>query len=297
MIDILLATYNGEKYIESQIYSLLAQTFKDWRLIIHDDGSSDRTIEIVKKFAKIDNRINLIEDNIKCGGAGSNFLHLLQNYSDADFIIFCDQDDIWLENKLEIMLSHFCNDDVPQGVFAGGYLYSDKKGIMGNIPSPILTKFEETFFIAGGLQGCSFMFDKKIRNFAKSYNGYMVMHDFLITLITLTFGKLTYIDNKLMLYRQEHEGKTTSNVDSNSMSKWKNKHPVIDYKHHKSLVNFVESFYENLSLHQKNKYSQFDLFYKTDNLFMRLLIILKNKFSLDRSVFKLISKTIIRPIK
>ena len=53
MIDVLLATYNGEKYLEAQLYSLLWQTHKDWRLIVHDDGSTDNTVAIIKNFQKI----------------------------------------------------------------------------------------------------------------------------------------------------------------------------------------------------------------------------------------------------
>ena len=295
MIDVLLATYNGDKYIEAQIYSLLTQTYKDWKLIIHDDGSTDKTLEIIKQFQERDSRITLIEDGIKCGGAGTNFLHILKHYSTADYIIFCDQDDIWWENKLAVMLSYFNDNDIPQGVFAGGYLYSNKKGIMGDIPSPILSNFEEAFFIAGGLQGCSFMFNKKVANIANQYNGYMVMHDFLITLIVLTFGKLTYIDNKLMLYRQEHEGKTTRNVEKNRIAVLKNRFPVIDDMHYKSLLGFVENFYNQLTPDQKYNYAQFQKIYNSKNIWHRLYIVLRNRFTLDKSILKLMIKIILRP--
>ena len=103
-IYILLATYNGEKYIKAQIHSLLCQTYEDWNLLIHDDGSNDNTVNIIKKLQEKDERIILIEDGIKCGGAGANFLHILKNYSTADYITFCDQDDIWLETKIEELM-------------------------------------------------------------------------------------------------------------------------------------------------------------------------------------------------
>lgn len=73
MIDILLATYNGEKYIKSQILSLISQSYTDWRLIIHDDGSTDATVDIIKELSVIDNRIRLIEDGVSCKSAALNF--------------------------------------------------------------------------------------------------------------------------------------------------------------------------------------------------------------------------------
>lgn len=296
-IDILMATYNGENYIKSQIFSLLSQSYKNWRLIIHDDGSNDRTVEIIKYFESIDSRIFFIDDGVKCGGAAANFMHLLNHYSSSDFIIFCDQDDIWLENKLEMMLSYFSDDPFPQGVFSNGYLYAENKGILGTIPSPVLHDFEQAFFIAGGLQGCSFMFNKKVVELAKLYDRDLVMHDFLITLIVITFGKLIYIDNKLMLYRQGHIGKTTSNVNLSSLSVLKNKYPVIDEKHFNSLNNFVEIFYSKLSFYQRRKYSEFQKIYSSKSIFFKIYIILKNRFSLGGSVLKLVLKVIVRPFK
>ena len=166
---------------------------------------------------------------------------------------------------------------------------------MGIIPSPRLSRFDETFFIAGGLQGCSFMFNKEIANIAKRYEGYMVMHDFLLTLVTLAFGSLVYVENKLMLYRQEHEEKATKNVSNESVLY--NRFPVIDGKHYQSLVNFVEQFYPELSESQKEKYQEFIRFYKANSLMKRITIILKNKFSLRNSTIILIIKMLIRPIK
>ena len=107
-IDILLATYNGEKHIKAQILSILAQDNENWNLIIHDDGSTDNTINIIKGFCAIDNRINLIEDNIRFGNPANNFLHLLKK-STANYIMFCDQDDIWFDNKLSLMYSEIRN--------------------------------------------------------------------------------------------------------------------------------------------------------------------------------------------
>ena len=108
-LAILMATYNGEEFIREQINSILNQTYKNWKLIIHDDGSTDNTVDIIKEYTKkYPNKIILIEDNIKCNGAKENFSHLIKiaykNFN-FDYILFSDQDDIWLPNKIEVSLS------------------------------------------------------------------------------------------------------------------------------------------------------------------------------------------------
>lgn len=298
MIDILLATYNGEKYIEFQIYSLLAQTHKDWRLLIHDDGSTDKTIEIIKKFQKMDSRIILVEDGIKCGGAGANFLHLLKNYAQADYIVYCDQDDIWLEHKLEVMYHRLKQENAPTTVFSGGYLYKDRKEIFGEIPSPVLVDFKDIFFISGGLQGCSLMFNKALLDKVRNYDGYMFMHDDFITISTYTFGKMIYLDQKLMLYRQQHQGKVTANIDLSAKTRlFKNKFPVILDKWHRSLVSFFDFYDSELTAYQKKTIADYLVIYHSKSKLKSIFLIWKNNFKLNHSSLYLILKVILRPLK
>ena len=101
-----MATYNGSKYISEQFDSLLKQTYSNWKIIVHDDNSQDNTVEIIKIYEKKHpNKIKLIDDNINPGGAKENFSYLLgkidENYH---YLMFCDQDDVWLEDKIELTL-------------------------------------------------------------------------------------------------------------------------------------------------------------------------------------------------
>ena len=107
MIYILLATYNGEKYFSEQIESLLSQTYQDWKLWIHDDGSKDNTVKIIKDYAnKYPEKIVFLDDDISCGGAKENFTYVLNNIDkNFDYIMFCDQDDLWLPNRIELFLN------------------------------------------------------------------------------------------------------------------------------------------------------------------------------------------------
>lgn len=105
-IDILMAAYNGEKYIAEQIDSILAQTFQDFRLIIRDDGSSDNTPAIIEDYARrYPGKIEAVHDDVVCHDLDKNFFQLL-TYARADYAMFSDQDDVWLPYKIQVTLWH-----------------------------------------------------------------------------------------------------------------------------------------------------------------------------------------------
>ena len=128
---VLMATYNGEKYLKDQINSILRQTISDFLLLIRDDGSTDNTIEIIKSFAKDDKRIKLIENNYSNHGAYRNFWHLL-NYAkkelNGDYYFFSDQDDVWEIDKIESSISKMKEGDNGNPIL----LYSDMSVIDEN---------------------------------------------------------------------------------------------------------------------------------------------------------------------
>ena len=99
-VDILLATYNGERFLDEQMHSLLSQSYTEWHLIIRDDGSTDNTLAIIQRYKKqYPNKITILEDNLANLGACRNFGRILEQ-SDADYAMFCDQDDVWLPKKI-----------------------------------------------------------------------------------------------------------------------------------------------------------------------------------------------------
>lgn len=99
MVSILLATFNGGKYIRQQLDSIKNQTFDDWVLFVRDDGSTDDTLDILAEYANNDPRIILIKDNLGSLGVRDQFLHLLSTIQ-ADYYMFCDQDDVWFQDKI-----------------------------------------------------------------------------------------------------------------------------------------------------------------------------------------------------
>ena len=99
-IDILLATYNGSKYLHEQLDSILSQSYENINVIIRDDGSSDNTVMIIKEYEQKDNRVKLLSDNLGNLGFVRNFEKLMKN-STSEYLMFSDQDDIWYNNKVE----------------------------------------------------------------------------------------------------------------------------------------------------------------------------------------------------
>lgn len=97
-VNVLMSTYNGEKYVAEQIDSILNQTYEDIRLYIRDDGSTDGTVEVLKRYAK-EPRVSVYEG--KNVGYGPSFLRLLHKVSEGDYWAFSDQDDYWMPDKIE----------------------------------------------------------------------------------------------------------------------------------------------------------------------------------------------------
>lgn len=296
MIDILLATYNGEKFLANQLYSLLAQTYQNWRVLVHDDGSNDQTIAIIKQFALLDKRIILIEDGIKFGDAAQNFLHLLNKYSNSDYIVFCDQDDIWFESKLQLLYENIKNQQGGCAVYCNAYSYDGVKIIGDNVTSFKRKGLKDSLFLNGGVQGCSLMFNKALKNDIGIYPEFIWMHDHFITIFALTFGKIIYVDASLMLYRQ-HANNVTGNMNVTMRQRLKSffnrRNPVIDQNHYDANVSFFSTYKERMDDAQIKLFNSYFLFPRV-NLLKRIFIIFKNSFKIGNWSLALFIKTIIR---
>lgn len=297
-VDILMATYNGENYIESQILSLIAQSHQDWRLIIHDDGSTDNTVFKVKCLAQKDDRIELIEDNVVTGGAANNFKYLLQ-FVEADIVMFCDQDDVWLDDKIAVMLKEFneCENDIPVVLYSRAYLYkASSHSIYGVQPLVDITSLEDFLFLNAGALGCTIMANKKAVEIAKAFTGELAMHDHLLCLIGTVFGKVGFINDKLMLYRQ-HAANTTGNQPGSLFDKLKSffrkGKSVIDKRHYDSVKSFYIQFNHLMDDYKKNIIEEY-LSFPSKALFGKIGIIFRNRFRIFGSSMILIIKTITR---
>ena len=99
-IDVLVATYNGEKYIREQLDSIINQTYKNIRILISDDCSKDSTPDILKEYEQKDDRIIVYTHEKNFGNYIKNFEFLLTKV-ESEYYALCDQDDVWLPEKIE----------------------------------------------------------------------------------------------------------------------------------------------------------------------------------------------------
>lgn len=266
-IDILMATYNGASYIRTQIQSLQAQTLTDWKLYIHDDGSSDDTMSILKEMKAMDSRINIIEDGIRFHESGLNFMHLLK-FSKAPFCIFCDQDDIWLENKLELMLRFIEAKDntIPQAVYSNSYVYiPETSDISGYATLCFPQKLKDVLFLNCGIQGCALMFNAALRDICKEAPDIVAMHDHVLTVCAAALGELSYLNKRLMLYRRHEStvtGPTAKKLSDRYYSFFDMDKTVMSHKHYLALQSLYQKYETYISDDNKIIFSDYFRFEK-----------------------------------
>jgi len=216
MISILLPTYNGEKHITGLIESLLTQTVGDFKLIISDDRSTDGTFQIVKEYcAKYPDIILAGQNAENTGGAQYNFMKMMVGYKD-DYLMLCDQDDVWWPEKIEKTLAKMKELESAYGASTPLLVHTDLKVVDENlnIISPSYRKMSNTGYKFNALNnlltmniptGCTIMYNRALSDLITAEPGYMVMHDWWLSLTAAAFAKIAAIDEPTVLYRQHSE--------------------------------------------------------------------------------------------
>ena len=211
-IAILMATYNGEKYICQQIDSILSQTCKDWELYIHDDGSTDNTIAAVESYVeKYPDKIHLI-DGKSTGGAKYNFFYLFGQV-EAPYYMTCDQDDVWLDKKIELtydkMLTIENKADVPCLVYTELRVVDSELNTIADTMSEYQSldchkRTINQFILQKSVTGCTMMVNMALRDKMLHITDIdnTIMHDWWAALVAAQFGKTAFIDEPTILYRQ-----------------------------------------------------------------------------------------------
>lgn len=227
MIHIMMATYNGEKYIKEQINSILAQTYTDWKLYISDDGSTDKTVNIIKEYERqYPEKIFVVSSEKKFHSAKKNFSYLFHIIPKAEYYAFCDQDDIWEKNKLSKLLTYVMAKQNNEKVL----VYHDMK--LGSTKQKV---FSNSFFEYSGFQlndqlslqqillynivpGCSMLFNHKVRECIKEIPEACIMHDWWVLLVTICFGgQIIFCKETLSLYRQHEENQIGATKKKNML--------------------------------------------------------------------------------
>jgi glycosyltransferase involved in cell wall biosynthesis len=293
-IDVILASYNGEEFIEEQINSILLNFNKisdySCRLLISDDCSHDKTIEIIRLASISDDRIYLIDINKK-GGVRQNFNFLI-NISDADYIFFSDQDDFWLPNKINIFMKKFSDVEKTNN---GPILIHSDLSVVDKDLSPINTSmfnyqkinknpiFSE-LLVSNSITGCVMACNKALLdNIRKKSIEESIMHDWYIGLYASAFGAIFFIDKPLILYRQHDNNqvgaKSFNFFDIINFNAWKNKlsqirESILKTKYQAEL--FFFDFGDKLDFDKKIIISKYIESFEGSFL-MRFILFKKNK--------------------
>jgi glycosyltransferase involved in cell wall biosynthesis len=206
-VGILLSTYNGSKYLEELLNSLFAQTYKNFLIYIRDDGSSDNTCKILSKYKKLFNVKISCSKNV---GVKRSFYFLLQQAlkDDIDYFMFCDQDDVWKNDKLEVFLK-YAYLDKPLLLHSDLIVVDENLKVISSsfwqyqLINPSFNSLQH-LLVSNIVTGCASMFNRKLAELVK-YSPDMIMHDWWIALIGAVFGKISYIDYPTVFYRQHSE--------------------------------------------------------------------------------------------
>lgn len=206
IVQVLMSTYNGEKYLREQIDSILAQKDVIVKIFIRDDGSTDNTKLILNEY-KRNGKIEWYDgDNLK---PALSFLDLMKNAGDFDYYAFCDQDDIWDENKLSIAIDklNINKSDKPAMYFSNAKLINENGESLHKYHlSKKINITAESGFIQNIALGCTIVFNREALNKAilADYSTDIAMHDAWIYRICLAFGEVIYDDKAYIRYRQHN---------------------------------------------------------------------------------------------
>ena len=228
MITIIMAVYNGQEYIREQLESLKDQTYTEWRLVIRDDRSSDKTAEIVKKFSdEVEQEVIFKVNEKPSGSAKNNFALLINDAKESDYVMFCDQDDIWKKDKIEITFNKMKQAEERYGRDFPLLVHGDVEVIdeNGNINADSMFEMSHInadsklpqILIQNHVTGCTMMCNKKLIAGISEYasSEYVIMHDYLAALYASVFGKIEVIKKPLLSYRQ-HSGNSVGAKNNNN---------------------------------------------------------------------------------
>ena len=225
-VDILLATYNGEKYLAELIESIIKQSHNNWLLLIRDDGSKDKTMDIINGYCKkYPDKINLVKDLDRNIGVVKNFSRLI-NYSKSNYIMFSDQDDIWLPDKIKLCLEKISTEETKHRQDFPLLVHTDLKVVDENLNviSESFWNFKKldpekgskigTALCHNVVTGCTVMFNKALKDNIKDIPEKTIMHDWWLNLLAISLGKVLYINTPTILYRQHSNNTLGAGIDS-----------------------------------------------------------------------------------
>ncbi|KIM13286.1 MAG: hypothetical protein KU38_01105 [Sulfurovum sp. FS08-3] len=270
-VDILLSTYNGQKYIKEQLDSIFDQSYKNFRVIVRDDGSSDATLEIVKHYP-----VEILESHENLG-AKMSFATLLEyalHSSNSKYFMFADQDDIWHSNKIEKSVEAMkkLQKDTPKPlpllVHSDLRVVDEKLNVIDNSfwhYSRIHPQYNQLnrLLMQNTVTGCTMLINRELANLSLPISNRAIMHDWWIAMVASAFGKIAYIHESTIEYRQHRSNEIGANAFSFG---YVVKNIVSNHnlsKHYQQARAFLERYQARLDFHTV---LMLERFYHTEKL-------------------------------
>lgn len=290
-IDILLSTYNGEKYLKEQIDSLLNQSYQNFRIIIRDDGSCDGTLNILNDYVqRFPDKIIIINNNSKNLGSTNSFFELLHS-SDSELIMFCDQDDVWNLKKLEVFVNYYEEEVLEKNkpvlihsavevVDESLRPLSQQTDLFNNQKNGMNKSFCWQLF-QNDVTGCTLMINSVMRDIINEIDfscHYVIQHDWFLAQIAYLENSKYYISQKTIKYRQH----SNNVIGTQSISFFKR--VMVKFKKGTSYPFYEQAQTLLLGIKPTNNYySTIEQFaaLKSKNKFCRIIWHIKNKFYRD----------------
>lgn len=209
-ISVAIAAYNGEKYIAEQLNSILRQLGPEDEIVISDDGSSDRTLELIAGFCSA--QIKVFQNPKK--GVISNIENAIRNTS-GDIIFLCDQDDVWLPEKVSIIKTRFSKSRVNL-VVSDAYIVNENLEELEDSFFKLMNSGSGFFknFVKNTFIGCCIAFKKELKDIILPFPEKIPMHDSWIGLLAELKGDVLFIPEKLIYYRRHGDNATVLKRDS-----------------------------------------------------------------------------------
>ena len=258
-VAVLLSTYNGEKYVGAQIHSILTQSYKNLVLVVRDDGSSDKTVKIVKEYMENYNNIKLVEG--KNLGFIKSFFELLK-LEQADYYAFADQDDVWLPDKIAFAVKSLdkLDNSKPNMAFSNPDYYDVNMKLIKK------KKKGKTFSFTNSLyecvtQGMTMVINQKTKDTVLDYMPERVFfHDWWVYMICSGMGNVAYDDVTTVKYRRDGKNATAEGENFIKLLIWRiknlfGKDGLLDIRIQQS--EYKKLFYNKLSDENKEILDRF----------------------------------------
>lgn len=294
-VAVLISSYNGEKYLKEQLDSILRQTYQNIEIVIRDDGSKDETAEIIKSYQKEHDNIILQEgENL---GFLKSFFKLLE-FENADYFAFCDQDDVWLENKIELAVQALnqADDTKPNMVFGNSDYYDETMHLIGKGENHKTFSFKNSLYECVA-QGMTMTINNEARKMIlQNIPEKCLFHDWWTYMICSGMGNVLYNDETIVKYRRLPKNATAEGQSIFKIFAWRIKNLLtgegmkniraqqLEYKHRfynkmstekqKILDIFVQEKYNFLKAIQKAFYPHKLRRKLMDDIMVRILFML-----------------------